>query len=139
MASPATEDVGLPVATVGAATAPGDLRLVQIKTGTFSSSGSSISSSDHSDSSSGSGSPEPRSLPRVVENIDPASTATRDHHRRRDGEFIAEPEWQRAAGRWSKREESLLREMKLLLEEDLRAAPPFPEVVGSRRMLRFLR
>lgn len=55
------------------------------------------------------------------------------------GEYFAEPEWQRAPGRWSKREESLLREMKALLEDDLRAAPPFPEVVGSRRMLRFLR
>ncbi|CAM9781453.1 unnamed protein product [Choristocarpus tenellus] len=29
--------------------------------------------------------------------------------------------------------------MKELLKEDLKRAPPFPEVVGSRRMLRFLR
>lgn len=55
------------------------------------------------------------------------------------GEFFAEPEWQRVPGRWAKFEDKLLREMKAELQEDLRAAPPFPEVVGSRRMLRFLR
>ncbi|CAN0534748.1 unnamed protein product, partial [Ectocarpus sp. 8 AP-2014] len=47
--------------------------------------------------------------------------------------------WQRAAGRWTRFEEGLLREMKAELQDDLRAAPPFPEVVGTRRMLRFLR
>ncbi|CAN0106692.1 unnamed protein product, partial [Ectocarpus fasciculatus] len=57
----------------------------------------------------------------------------------RRGEFFAEPEWQRAAGRWTKFEEGLLGEMKAELQDDLRAAPPFPEVVGTRRMLRFLR
>lgn len=56
-----------------------------------------------------------------------------------DGEFFAEPEWQRVPGRWTKFEDKLLGEMKADLQEDLRAAPPFPEVIGSRRMLRFLR
>lgn len=46
---------------------------------------------------------------------------------------------QRAPGRWSRHEEKLLREMKEIMAEDLRCHPPFPEVVGSRRMLRFLR
>ena len=55
------------------------------------------------------------------------------------GEYFAEPEWQRVPGRWTKFEEKLLREMKAELQEDLRAVPQFPEVVGSRRMLRFLR
>lgn len=55
------------------------------------------------------------------------------------GEFFAEPEWQRVPGRWTKFEDKLLRQMKADLQEDLRAAPPFPEVIGSRRMLRFLR
>lgn len=58
-------------------------------------------------------------------------------------EFFAEPEWQRAPGRWKKSEEKLLREMKVLLADDLQRAKSqgvaFPEVVGSRRMLRFLR
>ncbi|CAM9365698.1 unnamed protein product, partial [Discosporangium mesarthrocarpum] len=54
-------------------------------------------------------------------------------------EFFVEPEWQRAPGRWSKWETRMIREMKILLDEDIRKAPPFPEVVGSRRMLRFLR
>lgn len=70
----------------------------------------------------------------------PAETA--HSNGRRDtsgGEFFAEPEWQRVPGRWAKFEDKLLREMKAELQEDLRAAPPFPEVVGSRRMLRFLR
>eukprot|EP00903_Cladosiphon_okamuranus_P011122 g10498.t1 len=57
----------------------------------------------------------------------------------RGGEFFVEPEWQRVPGRWAKFEDKLLREMKAELDEDLRAAPPFPEVIGSRRMLRFLR
>lgn len=46
---------------------------------------------------------------------------------------------QREPGRWSRYEERLLREMKEIIAEDLRRHPPFPEVVGSRRMLRFLR
>lgn len=53
--------------------------------------------------------------------------------------FYGEPEWQRAPGRWPKWELAKLQEMKMLLEDDLRTSPPFPEVVGSRRMLRFLR
>lgn len=53
--------------------------------------------------------------------------------------FYGEPEWQRAPGRWPKWELAKLHEMKTLMEDDLRTAPPFPEVVGSRRMLRFLR
>lgn len=70
----------------------------------------------------------------------PAETA-RMHGRggSSSGEFFVEPEWQRVPGRWAKFEDKLLREMKAELEEDLRAAPPFPEVIGSRRMLRFLR
>ncbi|CAN0168264.1 unnamed protein product, partial [Ectocarpus sp. 12 AP-2014] len=57
----------------------------------------------------------------------------------RRGELFVEPEWQRAAGRWTRFEEGLLTEMKVELQDDLKAAPPFPEVVGTRRMLRFLR
>lgn len=55
------------------------------------------------------------------------------------GEFFVEPEWQRAAGRWTRFEEGLLTEMKAELQNDLKTAPPFLEVVGTRRMLRFLR
>lgn len=71
----------------------------------------------------------------------PARTAGRSNGSGggRGGEFFAEPEWQRVPGRWAKFEDTLLREMKAELQEDLRAAPPFPEVIGTRRMLRFLR
>lgn len=68
-----------------------------------------------------------------------ASTLSSTTSRGEPGEFFVEPEWQRATGRWSRREEALLQEMKTILDEDLREAPPFPEVVGERRMLRFLR
>lgn len=69
----------------------------------------------------------------------PAKTIGSNDGAGSDGEFLVEPEWQRVPGRWAKFEDKLLREMKAELQEDLRAAPPFPEVVGSRRMLRFLR
>lgn len=68
-----------------------------------------------------------------------ASTLSSTTSRGEPGEFFVEPEWQRVTGRWSRREEGLLQEMKRILDEDLREMPPFPEVVGERRMLRFLR
>ncbi|CAM9169952.1 unnamed protein product, partial [Phaeothamnion confervicola] len=50
-----------------------------------------------------------------------------------------EPAWQRVPGRWEEQDAELLMEMKVILAEDLRQSPPFPEVVGQRCMLRFLR
>ena len=99
-------------------------------------------SDDSSDSSNSNNSISRRaedSPPRDLQHGDRSSMGEGGDGHRSQGEFSGEPEWQRAPGRWTKREEHLLREMKALVEEDLRAAPPFPEVVGSRRMLRFLR
>ncbi len=45
----------------------------------------------------------------------------------------------RIPGRWSPLETSLLAEMRALCSKELAAAKPFPEVVGDRRLMRFLR
>ncbi|CAM9904255.1 unnamed protein product, partial [Chrysoparadoxa australica] len=42
-------------------------------------------------------------------------------------------------GRWSSLEVGKLEEMKVILAEELEREPRFPEVVGERRLLRFLR
>ncbi len=42
-------------------------------------------------------------------------------------------------GRWSPIETTLLAKMRVLCSEELAAAKPFPEVVGDRRLMRFLR
>lgn len=78
---------------------------------------------------------------RVAANTASAATVSPSEPEQRAsaGEFFVEPEWQRAPGRWTCREETLLREMKEIMGDNLRRHPPFPEVVGSRRMLRFLR
>ncbi len=41
--------------------------------------------------------------------------------------------------RWSPIETSLLSELRVLCSEEIAAAKPFPEVVGDRRLMRFLR
>lgn len=80
----------------------------------------------------------PEALTATVTRACPA-TPNLPPSRGKRAEFFVEPEWQRAPGRWSQGEEAMLRKMKEILDEDLRASPPFPEVVGTRRMLRFLR
>ena len=42
-------------------------------------------------------------------------------------------------GKWTTNEEILLAEMKVSLKTDIERSPPFPEVVGDRRLIRFLR
>ena len=135
MVTPVSKDHGR--LSQGMSTADLSRHLEHIDAGkSFSSASSDSSSNNSNNSSSRSADESPR---RNLEDGNRSSVAGGGSDGRARGEFSGEPEWQRAAGRWTKREQRLLREMKALLEEDLRAAPPFPEVVGSRRMLRFLR
>lgn len=106
------------------------------------SSGDSTESSQDGGSSNGNHRENPELSPSTHSRpspMDRTSAPRQSSQGQSKEEFFVEPEWQRAPGRWSRHEETLLREMKEILDEDLRAAPPFPEVVGSRRMLRFLR
>jgi len=137
------------------------LARVDVAAASFSSGSGSSGSSDAGDSTDSSGGNEvgntgsadvgqplgeAKAIPAQAPAQAPAETAAGSSSRGGGtesggsvGEYFAEPEWQRVPGRWSKFEEKLLKEMKADLQEDLRAAPQFPEVVGSRRMLRFLR
>ena len=42
-------------------------------------------------------------------------------------------------GRWSEQENIALEAMKILIQSDIEKAPHYPEIVGDRRLIRFLR
>ena len=46
---------------------------------------------------------------------------------------------QRKPNRWNKKESELLLKMRETLRDKLKQQKPFPEVVGDRRLIRFLR
>lgn len=56
-----------------------------------------------------------------------------------DEEREQQQSWPLAPNRWSPEESALLDEMKSQLHDDLQAVPQFPEVIGDRRLIRFIR
>jgi CRAL/TRIO domain len=71
-------------------------------------------------------SPHPKENCDQVEEHDPAGTATQLSH-------------PKMTNRWERKEELALQQMRELLLEDLVRRPSYPDVVGDRRLLRFLR